>query len=64
MKPRICYIGAKEICRAIGENPKRIVELVEEHGLPAQKGRSGTWRALLSDLEQWVRSQHKEQVND
>lgn len=54
----ICLRGAKEICAAVGENPKEIVRLVEEEGLPAWKraGR-GPWRALPADLARWVRAQ-------
>lgn len=53
-----CFKGAKEICEAVGENPKNIHELVREHGLPAWKrGARGTWRALPDDLRRWIREQ-------
>lgn len=58
MVERICYKGAKAICEAVGENPKEIVKLVDEHELPAWKrdGR-GAWRALPEDLELWIKRQ-------
>ncbi len=53
-----CLKGAKEICEAVGENPKCIHELVRDHGLPAWKrGSKGTWRALQEDLHRWMREQ-------
>jgi hypothetical protein len=54
----ICLKGAKEICQAVGENPKNMHLLVREHGLPAWKrGVNGTWRALPEDLRAWMREQ-------
>jgi hypothetical protein len=58
----ICIKGARAICEAVGENPKQIVRLVAELGLPAwRRGGSGSWRALPEDLKRWVhvqRNQH------
>ncbi|MBN2140412.1 MAG: DNA-binding protein [Desulfovibrionaceae bacterium] len=54
----VCYRGAKAICRAVGENPKEIVRLVRDKGLPAWKRENrGMWRALPEDLKQWMRGQ-------
>lgn len=51
----ICVKGARAICEAVGENPKQIVRLVKEHGLPAwRRAGSGSWRALPEDLKRWV----------
>lgn len=58
-----CLKGAKEICEAVGENPKNIHELVKDHGLPAWKrGRRGTWRALPDDLRRWIREQRDRNI--
>ena len=58
MRECICYKGAKEICEAVGENPKEMVKLVEKHDLPAWKrDNRGSWRALPEDLERWIRHQ-------
>ncbi|MEF2146188.1 MAG: DNA-binding protein [Desulfovibrionaceae bacterium] len=55
---RICIKGAKAICHAVGENPKEIVRLVREDGLPAWKRKDrGAWRALPEDLAEWMRKQ-------
>ncbi len=52
----ICIRGAKAICEAVGENPKEIVRLVEEQGLPAWKrDNKGAWRALPDDLVRWLK---------
>lgn len=54
----ICLKGAKDICLAVGENPKNMHLLVRVHGLPAWKrGIKGTWRALPEDLRAWMREQ-------
>ena len=43
----ICLKGAKDICEAVGENPRNITELVRDKGLPAWKrDDKGSWRAL------------------
>jgi len=58
-----CLKGAKEICDAVGENPKNMHELVREHGLPAWKrGAKGTWRALEEDLHRWMREQRDRNI--
>ncbi|OIO02199.1 MAG: hypothetical protein AUJ49_06600 [Desulfovibrionaceae bacterium CG1_02_65_16] len=58
----ICVKGARAICEAVGENPKQIVRLVAELGLPAwRRNGTGSWRALPEDLKRWVlvqRNQH------
>jgi len=47
--------GAEEICAFIKEDPKQICFLVEQEGLPAWKrGPNGTWRAISTDLMQWM----------
>lgn len=59
----ICLKGAREICEAVGENPKCMNELVTVHGLPAWKrGTNGTWRALPDDLRRWVREQRDRNI--
>lgn len=58
-----CLKGAKEICDAVGENPKNMHELVRDHGLPAWKrGAKGTWRALEEDLHRWMREQRDRNI--
>tara|TARA_Y100001978_G_C23698661_1_gene439308 strand:- start:2796 stop:3032 length:237 start_codon:yes stop_codon:yes gene_type:complete len=58
-----CLKGARDICDAVGENPKNIHELVKDHGLPAWKrGAKGTWRALPDDLRQWIREQRDRNI--
>ncbi|QGY39657.1 DNA-binding protein [Pseudodesulfovibrio cashew] len=58
-----CLKGAREICDAVGENPKNIHDLVKEHGLPAWKrGAKGTWRALPDDLRRWIREQRDRNI--
>ena len=60
---QFCLKGAKEICDAVGENPKLIHELVKDHGLPAWKrGAKGTWRALPDDLNRWIREQRDRNI--
>jgi hypothetical protein len=55
MHPGICIRGARAICQAVGENPKHIVRLVKEHGLPAwRREGTGSWRALPEDLKGWM----------
>ncbi len=51
----VCLVGAKAICRAVGQNPKNIVWLKKELGLPAFKvdGR-GSWLARVEDLTDWT----------
>ncbi len=63
MHQEICLKGAKEICYAVGENPKEIVSLVREHGLPAWKRADrGRWRALPEDLRLWMRQQRDRNI--
>lgn len=58
-----CLKGARDICEAVGENPKNIHELVREHGLPAWKrGTTGSWRALPDDLRRWIREQRDRNI--
>jgi len=60
----ICLKGAKDICLAVGENPKNMHHLVREHGLPAWKrGVKGTWRALPEDLRAWLREQRNQHLD-
>lgn len=58
----LCICGSKAICAAVGENPREILRLVRDSGLPAWKrGGRGLWRALPRDLEAWLliqRDQH------
>lgn len=52
--------GAKNICKFVGEDPNKIIWLVENEGLPAWKRPCGTvWKALNVDLEEWMVSQRK-----
>ena len=54
----ICIRGAKDICAAIGENPKEMLKLVEEQSLPAwRRDGRGAWRALPEDLRIWLAEQ-------
>lgn len=58
MSEVICLRGAKDICAAIGENPKEMLKLVEEQDLPAwRRDGRGAWRALPEDLKQWLARQ-------
>ncbi|GAB6126797.1 DNA-binding protein [Humidesulfovibrio idahonensis] len=59
----ICIKGARAICEAVGENPKQIVRLVAEMGLPAwRRNGSGSWRALPEDLKRWVLAQRNQHL--
>lgn len=59
-----CLKGAKDICVAVGENPKNMHELVNDHGLPAWKRDvNGTWRALPEDLRRWIREQRDRHIS-
>lgn len=61
----ICLKGARDICLAVGENPKQISSLVKYQGLPAWKRNgSGSWRALPEDLYVWVRKQRDRNIGD
>ncbi|MDD4732394.1 MAG: DNA-binding protein [Desulfovibrio sp.] len=64
MMEHICLKGAKAICMAVGENPKEIVRLVREQGLPAWKRENrGVWRALPEDLVSWMRVQRNRHLD-
>lgn len=61
----LCLKGAKDICEAVGENPKHMMDLVRRYGLPAWKRDvNGTWRALPDDLHRWLREQRDLHIND
>ena len=61
----ICLKGAKEICEAVGENPRNITELVRHKGLPAWKrDDKGSWRALPEDLQRWIREQRDRHISN
>ncbi len=61
----ICLKGAREICDAVGENPRRINELVRDRGLPAWKrDDKGIWRALPEDLHRWIREQRDRHISN
>lgn len=63
MMEDFCLKGAKDICSAVGENPKNINELVQDFGLPAWKREvKGTWRALPEDLRRWIREQRDRNI--
>jgi hypothetical protein len=65
INPGICIKGARAICEAVGENPKHIVRLVAELGLPAwRRAGSGSWRALPEDLKRWVLAQRNQHLHD
>jgi hypothetical protein len=54
----VCLIGAKEICACVGENPKQITDLVQNHNFPAWRRRgTGSWCAMPEDLKEWMRRQ-------
>ncbi|WP_319469580.1 DNA-binding protein [uncultured Pseudodesulfovibrio sp.] len=60
-----CLKGARNICEAVGENPKNMHELVKDYGLPAWKREiRGTWRALPDDLKRWLREQRDLHLNE
>lgn len=60
----ICLKGAQAICEAVGENPRRIVDLVRYNGLPAwKKGEKGAWLALPEDLHRWIREQRDRHIS-
>ena len=62
--PDICLKGAREICEAVGENPRNITELVRFKGLPAWKREDkGSWRALPEDLQRWIREQRDRHIS-
>ncbi|AMK10286.1 MAG: helix-turn-helix domain-containing protein [Pseudodesulfovibrio sp.] len=61
----ICLKGAKEICEAVGENPRNITDLVRDKGLPAWKrDDKGSWRALPEDLQRWIREQRDRHISN
>jgi len=61
----ICLKGAQAICEAVGENPRRINELVRDNGLPAwKKGDKGAWLALPEDLHRWIREQRDRYISN
>lgn len=65
MHTDICVKGARAICVAVGENPKQIVRLVRDHGLPAwRRAGTGSWRALPEDLKLWVKRQRNQHLPD
>ena len=65
MSTDICLKGAREICEAVGENPRNIIELVHERGLPAWKREDkGAWRALPEDLRRWIREQRDRHISN
>ncbi len=58
MKNRDFFYGSKEICEYVRENYKKMNYLVRNEDLPAyRKVEHGTWRALRSDLDDWLISQ-------
>lgn len=59
-KKKFLLKGAKEICDAVGENPRDIKDLVENEGLPAWKRSDKPkepWRAHPDRLAKWAREQ-------
>lgn len=51
----VCFKNAEQIGDYVGEDPKRISQLVIEEGMPAWKRNGcGPWRALNIDLDQWL----------
>ncbi|BCS88893.1 helix-turn-helix domain-containing protein [Pseudodesulfovibrio sediminis] len=61
----ICLKGAQAICEAVGENPRKINELVRDNGLPAWKKRDkGSWLALPEDLHRWIREQRDRYISN
>ena len=60
----ICFKGAKAICKAAGENPREIANLVKS-GFPAFKvGGRGPWKALPEDLKRWVKEQRDKNLQN
>ena len=54
----ICFKNAEQICEYIGEDYRKINQLVLEESLPAWKRNGcGPWRALNIDLDQWMVAQ-------
>ena len=51
----VCFKNAEEIAGYIGEDLKRINQLVVNENLPAWKRHGvGPWRALNIDFDQWL----------
>ena len=47
--------GSKEICGFIKEDPRRMGKLVKNESLPAwRREKKEAWRALDTDLQQWL----------
>lgn len=59
-KKKFLLRGAREICEAVGENPRNIKDLVEKEGLPAWKRSDNDkepWRAHPERLAKWAKEQ-------
>lgn len=57
--------GADAICKFVEEDPKQILNLITNEGLPAWKrNEKGPWRALNIDLQEWVLFQRNKYLKD
>ena len=65
IKNVFCLKGATEICDYVKEDPRQIIELVRQEGLPAfRRGPNGCWRALNVDLENWMVQQRNKYLKE
>ena len=61
----VCFKNAEEICDYIKEDVNQLCHLVKCEALPAWKrnGR-GPWRALSTDLDEWMVFQRDKYLKD
>jgi Prophage CP4-57 regulatory protein (AlpA). len=49
-------IGIKQIAKTVGTGTNTLYRWIKYEGFPAKK-KDGVWRAVLSDIIQWIREQ-------
>jgi hypothetical protein len=57
-------IGRRAIADFVGENERRISQLVLDEQLPAWKPDRGPWRAMRSSLLAWLKTQEAKHVQN